>query len=144
MNNRYILLVEDNFDDVTLALRALKKHNLANRVFVVCDGPEALNYLWGTGPYNGRDIKIMPAVILLDLMLPKMDGIEVLRRIRSEPITRGLPVVILSSSTEEQDIAACYSLGANSYICKPVDYNAFTEIVNYLGLYWLVFNQFPG
>ncbi len=142
-NEKYILLVEDNADDETLILRALKKNNICNKVDVVRDGREALDYLFGAGAYSERDISVQPQVILLDLKLPKVDGLEVLQQIRSDQRTRLLPVVILTSSDEEKDLINGYSLGANSYICKPVDFEQFSEAVRQLGLYWLVLNEAP-
>ncbi len=138
-----ILLVEDNPDDEALTLRALKKNNIMNEVVVVRDGAEALDYLFAEGRHEGRDTSLMPQVVLLDLKLPKLDGLEVLRRLRADERTRLLPVVILTSSDEERDIVEGYSLGANSYIRKPVDFNQFIESVRQLGLYWLVLNQSP-
>jgi len=138
-----ILLIEDNPDDVVLTLRAFKKNNIANDVVVAGDGLEALDYLFGTGKYKERDISIKPAIILLDLKLPKMDGLKVLERMRADERTKLLPVVILTSSKEEQDIIGSYSLGANSYIRKPVDFNKFVEAVKHLQLYWLVMNELP-
>jgi two-component system response regulator len=138
-----ILLVEDNLDDIELTLRALKKNNIKNEVTVVSDGVEALDFLFGTGKYSGRDLTHMPAVILLDLKLPRMGGIEVLRRIRTSELTRFLPVVILTSSREEQDIVNGYSLGVNSYVRKPVDFIQFADAVSHLGLYWLLINESP-
>ena len=138
-----ILLIEDNPDDVVLTLRAFKKNNIANDVVVAGDGLEALDYLFGTGKYKERDISIKPAIILLDLKLPKMDGLKVLERMRADERTKLLPVVILTSSKEEQDIIGRYSLGANSYIRKPVDFNKFVEAVKHLQLYWLVMNELP-
>jgi len=143
MINKTILLVEDNLDDVDLTLRALKKNNIKNEVKVVYDGAEALDFLFGTGIYSGRNLTNMPAVILLDLKLPKVDGLEVLRRIRESKLTKLLPVVILTSSKEEQDIVNGYSLGVNSYVRKPVDFNQFAEAVSHLGLYWLLINEVP-
>lgn len=143
MADRMILLVEDNPDDVDLTLRALKKNRIMNEVVVVGDGAMALDYLFGTGAYGGRDVARLPAVVLLDLKLPKVDGLEVLRRLRADERTRLLPVVILTSSKEEQDLINGYKLGANSYIRKPVDFNQFTEAVRQLGLYWLVLNEPP-
>jgi two-component system response regulator len=136
-----ILLVEDNPDDEALTLRALRKNHIQNDVLVARDGPEALDYLFGSE--GGDKGPIRPAMVLLDLKLPKVDGIEVLRRLRSRPETRLTPVVILTSSREEQDLAASYELGANSYIRKPVDFEQFSEAVRYLGLYWLVLNEPP-
>lgn len=141
MDRRTILLVEDNPDDVTLTLRAFKKSNILNEVMVAHDGVEALDYLLATGAYSGRNNGLMPQLILLDLKLPKLDGMEVLRRIRADNRTRLLPVVILTSSKEEQDIVDGYNLGANSYIRKPVDFAQFSEAIRQLGLYWLVLNE---
>ena len=143
MNGKVILLVEDNPDDEALTLRALKKNNILNDVVVARDGVEALAYLFGTGQYAGRDPGILPQIVLLDLKLPKVDGLEVLRSIRADVRTRLLPVVILTSSKEEQDLLHSYSMGANSYVRKPVDFNQFTEAVRQLGLYWLVLNENP-
>lgn len=143
MKDKIILLVEDNPDDVELTLRALKKNNILNEVVVARDGAEALDYLFGAGAYAGRDMGLMPAVILLDLKLPRVDGLEVLERIRSEERTKLLPVVILTSSKEEKDLISGYKLGANSYIRKPVDFNQFIEAVRQLGLYWLILNESP-
>lgn len=143
MNSGCILLVEDNPDDVDLTLRAFKKSNIANEVVVARDGAEALDYLRGEGQFAGRDISDQPAIVLLDLKLPKVDGLEVLRQIRSDERTSLLRVVILTSSREEQDLARGYGLGANSYIRKPVDFSQFTEAVHQLGLYWLVLNEPP-
>lgn len=141
--DKVILLVEDNADDETLAIRALKKNNILNDVVVARDGAEALDYLFGTGAYVGRDLAAPPEVVLLDLKLPKISGLEVLKRIREDARTRMQPVVILTSSSEEQDLAAGYGLGANSYIRKPVDFSQFTEAVRQIGLYWLVLNEAP-
>lgn len=143
MTEKIILLVEDNPDDIALTLRALKKNNIANKVAVARDGEEALEYLTATGRYAGRAPADRPVVVLLDLKLPKAGGLEVLRAIRANPRTRLLPVVVLTSSSEERDIIASYDLGANSYIRKPVDFNQFVEAVRELGLYWLVLNQAP-
>jgi len=138
-----ILLVEDNPDDEVLTRRALKKNNISNEVVVARDGAEALDYLFGMGAHEGRDTSIMPQVVLLDLKLPKVDGLEVLRRIRADERTRLLPVVILTSSGEQQDLTNGYGYGANSYIRKPVDFAQFVEAVRQLGLYWLVLNETP-
>jgi CheY-like chemotaxis protein len=143
MDDKIILLVEDNADDEVLTLRALKKNNIRNEVVVARNGVEALDYLFGTGTYAGRNLNIVPQVVLLDLKLPKLDGLEVLRRLRANESTKLLPVVILTSSDEEQDRFNSYGLGANSYVRKPVDFNQFSEAVRQLGLYWLVVNQPP-
>lgn len=143
MPPKIILLVEDNPDDEALTLRALKKNNILNEVVVAHDGVEALDFLFATGPYTGRDIRIMPQIILLDLKLPKIDGLEVLRRLRADSRTKLLPVIILTSSSEETDITNGYHLGANSYVRKPVDFAQFVEAVRQLGLYWLVLNEAP-
>ena len=138
-----ILLVEDNPDDEVLTLRALKKSKIGNEVVVVRDGVEALDFLFCTGAYADRDPHDMPQLILLDIKLPKVDGLEVLRRIRADERTRLLPVVILTSSKEQQDLIESYKGGANSYIRKPVDFSQFAEAIQELGLYWLVLNQAP-
>jgi two-component system response regulator len=138
-----ILLVEDNPNDVELALRALKKHNLTNKVHVVKNGAEALEFIFGTGAYAGRDVNNKPKVILLDLKLPKVDGLEVLRRVKTDERTKVIPVVVLTSSTEERDIIESYQLGVNSYIVKPIDFDKFIDAVSELGLYWLLLNQPP-
>lgn len=138
-----ILLVEDNPSDVELALHALAKHNLANRIQVVRDGAEALAFVFCTGAYAERAIENSPKVILLDLKLPKVDGLEVLRQIKADQRTRAIPVVVLTSSREEPDIVESYQLGVNSYIVKPVNFERFTEAVRQLGLYWLLLNQPP-
>lgn len=138
-----ILLVEDNPDDEVLTLRALKKNNIGNEVVVARDGAEALDYLFGAGAYAARDLSVMPQVVLLDLKLPKVDGLEVLRRMRADERTKLLPVVILTSSREQQDLVDGYGYGANSYIRKPVDFAQFMEAVRQLGLYWLVLNETP-
>ncbi len=143
MRNGIILLVEDNPDDVELTLRSLRKNNILNEVVVAGDGVEALDYLFGTGAHAGRDLSVMPAVILLDLKLPRIDGLEVLRRLRADERTELLPVVILTSSEEEQDMLSSYKLGANSYIRKPVDFVQFSEAIKQLGLYWLLLNEPP-
>jgi len=143
MNEKIILLVEDNPDDVTLTLRALKKNNILNEVVVAKDGVEALDYLFGAGIYTGRDTSVMPVVTLLDLKLPKLDGMEVLKRVRGNEKTKLIPIVILTSSKEENDLINGYSLGANSYIRKPVDFEQFSEAIRELGLYWIVLNESP-
>lgn len=143
MEDKIILLVEDNPDNVALTIRAFRKNNLSNKIIVAKDGVEALDYLFGTGMYAGRDMKDMPVVILLDLKLPKIDGLEILKNIRQNEFTRLLPVVILTSSVEEMDMINGYKLGANSYIRKPVDFNQFSEAMKLLGLYWLVWNEPP-
>jgi len=140
---KFILLVEDNSNDEALTLRAMAKANIANEVVVVRDGEEALDFMFGTGAYAGRDLERMPAVILLDLKLPKIDGLEVLKRLRADERTMLLAVVILTSSREERDLVAGYSLGANSYICKPVDFLQFSEAIRQLGLYWMLLNERP-
>lgn len=140
MENKVILLVEDNPDDEALTLRALKKNNILNQVVVARDGAEALDYLFCRGRYAARDADLLPELVLLDLKLPKIDGLEVLRQIRDAEGTRRLPVVILTSSNEQRDIIAGYDLGANSYIRKPVDFTQFTDAVRQLGVYWLVLN----
>ncbi|OLB07899.1 MAG: two-component system response regulator [Gemmatimonadetes bacterium 13_2_20CM_69_27] len=138
-----ILLVEDNPTDVELTLRAFKARNFANQVFVARDGAEALDFFFGDGSHPLRDIGVVPKVVLLDLKLPKVDGLEVLRRLKADERTRAIPVVILTSSREEPDIAAAYRLGANSYIVKPVDFEAFARAVSEVGLYWLLLNEPP-
>lgn len=141
MSGLPILLVEDNSDDEALTLRAFEKNNIRNLVVVARDGVEALDYLFGTGAHAGRDLSLMPQVILLDLKLPKIDGLQVLQRLRAHPRTRLLPVVILTSSKEQQDLIEGYSLGANSYVRKPVDFTEFIEAIRQLGLYWLILNE---
>jgi CheY-like chemotaxis protein len=143
MATKTILLVENNPEDVELTLRALKKSNIKNDIIVANDGAEALDYLFGTGKYTGRDLRSMPAIIMLDLKLPKIDGLEVLQRIRANEQTKYLQVVILTSSKEEQDVINGYSFGVNSYIRKPVDFNHFAEAVSRLGIYWLLLNETP-
>ena len=138
-----ILLVEDNPTDVELTLRALKKNNLSNKVHVVTDGAEALDYLFATGDYKEREINKRPKVVLLDLKLPKVDGLEVLKKLKSDERTKNIPVVVLTSSKEEQDRIESYKLGVNSYIVKPVDFQQFTKSVQELGLYWLLLNELP-
>jgi two-component system response regulator len=141
MKDKVILLVEDSADDEALTLRALKKNNIRNEVVVARDGAEALDYLFGLGAYEGRDTSVLPQVVLLDLKLPKVDGLAVLRAIRGDERTKRLPVVILTSSKQERDLLDGYELGANSYVRKPVDFTAFAEAVRHLGLYWLVLNE---
>ena len=143
MGNKFILLVEDNPDDEALTLRALKQNRIDNSVVVVRDGAEALDYLFGKGKFAERDLNAMPALILLDLKLPKMDGLEVLEKLRANPLTSLLPVAILTSSREEHDLIAGYKLGLNSYILKPVDFDQFIEAVRNLGIYWLAINETP-
>lgn len=143
MNDKVILLVEDNHDDSVLTLRALKKSHILNKVVVAHDGTEALDYLFGTGAHAGRDTTDQPQLVLLDLKLPKVDGLEVLRRLRADPRTALLPVTILTTSNEERDVVSSYQLGVNSYVRKPVDSDAFMEAVRQLGLYWLVLNTAP-
>jgi two-component system, response regulator len=143
MNSKIILLVEDNPDDVKLTERALKKSKILNELLVAKDGVEALDYLFGTGKYAGRDTKALPQVVLLDLKMPRMDGLEVLQRIRADERTKLLPVVVLTTSSEDRDRVESYKLGANSYIRKPVDFDQFVSAVQNLGLYWLVLNEAP-
>jgi CheY-like chemotaxis protein len=141
VREKIILLVEDNADDEALTLRALKMNNILNEVVVARDGVEALDYLFGTGKHVGRDMSQLPSVTLLDLKLPKIDGLEVLKKVRANEVTKLLPVVILTSSKEDQDLINGYSLGANSYIRKRVDFSQFSEAIRQLGLYWLVLNE---
>jgi two-component system response regulator len=143
MKTKVILLVEDNPDDELLTLRALKKSGVRNEIVVAHDGVEALDYLFASGPYSGRDPAIMPQLILLDLKLPRVDGLEVLRRLRSDERTRRLPVVILTSSREQRDMLEGYGLGANSYVRKPVNFEQFVKAVELLRSYWLVLNEDP-
>ncbi len=143
MQGKSILLVEDNPDDVELTLRAFKQYNISNEISVVRDGAEALDYLFATGTYSDRDKTTMPAVVILDLKLPKVDGLEVLQRMRADERTKLVPVVILTSSKEERDMVNGYKFGANSYVRKPVDFTQFVEAVRELGLYWLVINEPP-
>jgi two-component system response regulator len=142
-NEVEILLVEDNPNEVELTLRALKKHNLANKVYVVKDGEEALDFIFAIGAYAGRDIDHHPKVILLDLKLPKVDGLEVLAGIKADERTKVIPVVVLTSSREERDVVESYKLGVNSYIVEPVDFEKFVQAISELGLYWLLLNQPP-
>ena len=143
-NKIQVLLVEDNHNDVKLALHAFKKHNLVNLVHVARDGVEALDFLFCTGAYADRRLEDGPNLVLLDLKLPMIDGVEVLRRIKADPRTRAIPVVMLTSSGEEPDLVESYQLGVNSYIVKPVDFDRFVEVVRELGFYWLLLNQTPA
>ena len=143
MSERYILLVEDNPDDEELTLLSLRKNNLAHDIVVVRDGVEAIEFLFGNGQYVHRDVSHVPTVILLDLKLPKLDGLGVLKRLRAEERTRTLPVVVLTSSSQDADVIASYNLGANSYVRKPVEFGAFVEAVSSLGLYWVLLNRPP-
>jgi two-component system response regulator len=139
-----ILLVEDSPDDIELTLHALQGNNLANRIHVVRDGAEALDFLFCKGQYSARRVEDTPKLVLLDLKMPKVDGLEVLRRAKSDPRTRAIPIVVLTSSEEERDIVESYQLGVNSYVAKPVDFERFTEAVRQLGLYWMLFNRPPA
>lgn len=143
IRSRTFLLVEDSPDDAELTMRAFEKSRLVNEVILARDGQEALDYLFGTGAHAGRDLSLMPELVLLDLKLPKLSGLEVLRRLRQDPRTRRQPVVVLTSSNEEQDIITSYDLGANSFVRKPVDFEQFLEAARQLGLYWLVLNSPP-
>jgi two-component system, response regulator len=143
IKDEIILLIEDNPDDIELALRAFRKNKIANNVVVAHDGVEALDYLFCRGAYANRNLKDMPRLILLDLKLPKIDGLQVLEKIRSSEATKLTPVVILTSSKEEQDLIQSYQTGANSYVRKPIDFNAFVEAVRNIGLYWLLINEPP-
>lgn len=143
MDNGVILLVEDNPDDQDLTLRALQKNHIRNEIVIANDGAEALDYLFGTGPHADRDADEPPLLVLLDLKLPKVDGLQVLTKLREDPRTELVPVVILTSSSEQRDLVAGYRSGANSYVRKPVDFEEFTEAVRQLGLYWLLLNQAP-
>ena len=138
-----VLVVEDNPSDLELALRALKEHKLCNRIQIARDGAEAMDYLFGEGSWAGRPVAAQPRVVLLDLKLPLVDGIEVLRRIRSDPRTRSLPVVVMTSSSQERDVSKSYSIGVNSYIVKPVDFDSFTRAVAEIGFYWVLLNKAP-
>ena len=144
MKDKYILLVEDNPDDEELTLVGLKNSGLLNEVVVVRDGEEALQFLFAEGQFKDRDPLLMPTVILLDLKLPKLNGLEVLERLRANPLTKCIPVVILTSSSEEEDVINCYNLGANSFVRKPVEFSHFTDAVRQLGLYWLLLNEPPA
>lgn len=143
MKQGAIVIVEDNPDDEALMLRAFKQHKLTNEIVVLRDGVEAIEYLLGTGAYAGRDTTQMPQVVLLDLKLPKLNGLDVLKRLRADPRTKIVPIVVLTTSKEEGDMVASYDLGANSYVVKPVDFTKFVESVKQLGLYWLLLNQTP-
>jgi CheY-like chemotaxis protein len=143
MKDKIILLVEDNPSDIGLTQRALEKHRITNELVVAENGQEALDYLFGAGAHAGRNVTDLPTVVLLDLKLPKLSGLEVLRRIRDNPRTRRLPVVILTTSKDEHDVMTSYDLGANSYIRKPVDFHQFAEALRQLGIYWLVLNEPP-
>jgi two-component system response regulator len=143
MSENVILLVEDNRDDEELALLAFARSHIANEVIVVRDGQEALDYFFGAKGNDGKDAKVMPQVVLLDLKLPKVDGLEILRRLRADPRTRRLPIVVLTSSREEEDLLTSYDLGANSYVRKPVDFARFAEAIHQLQMYWLVLNESP-
>jgi two-component system response regulator len=143
MNNKMILLVEDNPDDEELTLRALHKSKIVNDIVITRDGMEALEFLFGTGRYEGRDLNHMPTVVLLDLKLPKLNGIDVLKRMRADPRTKFLPVVILTSSSEDEDMVRSYASGANSYVRKPVEFSAFANAVTQLGTYWMLLNETP-
>ena len=143
MSERYILLVEDNPDDEELSLLSLRKNNLAHDIVVVRDGVEAIEFLFGNGQYAQRDVAHVPTIILLDLKLPKLDGLGVLKRLRADERTRTLPVVVLTSSSQDADVIASYNLGANSYVRKPVEFGAFVEAVSSLGLYWVLLNRPP-
>ena len=143
MSERYILLVEDNPDDEELTLLSLRKNNLAHDIVVVRDGVEAIDFLFANGQYASRDVAQVPTVILLDLKLPKLDGLGVLKRLRADERTRTLPVVVLTSSSQDADVIASYNLGANSYVRKPVEFGAFVEAVSSLGLYWVLLNRPP-
>ena len=145
MNNQIeVILVEDNEDDAALVIRALKKNNLANNLVHLKDGVEALDFIFATGQYEGRQIKNSPKVILLDLKMPRVNGIEVLQKVKSDPRTEAIPIVVLTSSGEDPDIKKCYELGANSYIIKPVEFDNFSKAVSDLGLYWILLNKPPG
>jgi two-component system response regulator len=143
MNNKLVLLIEDNTDDERLTLRALRKNNIMNEVVVAYDGQEALDYLFGTGSYSGRDMAVMPALVILDLKLPKLSGFEVLKQIRTQDATRTTPVIVLTSSDDEGQIEESYRLGANSYIRKPNDPVEYSDMILQLGMYWLLLNQAP-
>lgn len=143
MKSGMIVIVEDNPDDEVLMLRAFRQHNFANEIVVLRDGVEAVDFMLGTGAYQGRDTSVQPHVILLDLKLPKLNGLDVLKRLRADPRTAIIPVVVLTTSKEEADMIASYRLGANSFVTKPVEFMKFVEAVKQLGLYWLLLNQTP-
>jgi CheY-like chemotaxis protein len=143
MPQKMIMVVEDNPDDEELTLRALRQAKIANEIVVTRDGNEALEFVFGTGQYAGRNLDRMPAVILLDLKLPKLNGLEVLKRLRSDPRTKLIPVVVLTSSSEDEDMLRSYQVGANSYVRKPVEFGAFANAVSQLGLYWMLLNETP-
>lgn len=143
-NEIEILLVEDNPNDAEMTMRALRKSSMANRIIHLKDGAEALDFIYGKGMFEGRDVQAIPKVILLDLKMPKVDGIEVLRSLKSNDITKSIPVVVLTSSKEDPDIRTCYDLGVNSYIVKPVGFENFLKAISELGFYWLVLNQNPN
>ena len=143
MNEVEVLLVEDNSSDAELTLRSLKKHNLANKLFHVKDGAEAIDFLFSQGAYTNRRAENLPKVVLLDLKLPKVDGIEVLRKIKSDDRTKLIPVVVMTSSREDRDLATCYDLGVNGYVVKPVEFDEFARVVSQLGFYWLLVNETP-
>ncbi|MDO8319975.1 response regulator [Rhodoferax sp.] len=144
LDNVEVLLVEDTSEDAELTIRTLKRHGLANHMMWVKDGAAALDFLFGTGAYVGRDKTNMPRVILLDLHLPKLSGLEVLRHLKADPLTHQIPVVVLTSSTEESDMRRCYGLGVNSFVSKPVEFEAFVKVVGKMGFYWLLVNKLPG
>lgn len=141
MNELEVLLVEDNPSDAELTMRALKKKNLANKLYHVKDGAEAIDFVFAQGAYSNRKVQNGPKVVLLDLKLPKVDGIEVLRRIKSDDRTRKIPVVVMTSSREDRDLAACYELGVNGYVVKPVEFEDFARAVSELGMYWVLLNE---
>jgi CheY-like chemotaxis protein len=143
MSDKLIMVVEDNPDDEELTLRALRHGKVANEIVVTRDGSEALEFMFGTGKYEGRDISKMPAVVLLDLKLPKLSGLDVLQRLRADPRTKLVPIVVLTSSSEEEDMLRSYQWGANSYVRKPVEFTAFASAVSQLGIYWMLINQAP-
>jgi two-component system response regulator len=139
-----ILLVEDNIDDAEMTIHALSKSNLANKLIHATDGEEALDFLFGKGKYTGRDVNLKPRIILLDLKMPKINGIEVLEKVKSNNATKKIPVVILTSSKEDPDVSRCYDLGANGYIVKPVEFDGFTKAISELGMYWMLLNHAPA